>query len=654
MATTAGDPKLAPLANELKEHALTLDRGAFPKSFFCALCDQLAFDSYKLLCCNKVICSSCQSKLEFPTTCPSCDHSPVEADSCPPNKALRNTMRVWLQKQKKKEEVKAASEAPPTPAVEPTPAPSEAQPPNDSSDKPIESIEKAPRTEDSGVDQSAADSVVEDRPASAAPQREERITAAPDDTQQKEDQDGKVPEDENQSAEPAQEEDNAQIPNGPSGQVFPNNAMMNTNGMPNQFGFGFNGQGNFGMGMNNMPNMMNPGWNNMGMTPVPSQYRSHVDRRSGYGMNNMNGMNGMFGFGGNMGMGMNDMSMNYGGNFGNGWNGMGGGGYGFNGYNQMGGYNQSGAYPEMMNQYPKNHISNQNRFPGNGPGNFSQQQNRNGSFGSGYGPGAGMQQNSRPGSRTGPNNVRRFSRSSLPKLPKASHSFHSPKNTTTDNPVFEQSEGKSRAGTAEFATEDQGKDEQASETTKSGQEGKADTPAAEGDGTEQAAEGAVTEDAPEAAEDANTAGPEANQSSALNQIQTVDSVDMEDQDVAPNMMGGNMQFAPQMMNSSYPNQMNGAYNHSMGNMGNMGYHNNNFGPRGGFNNAYGAATVLTGEPRGVGVAGAPTGPRAMREGRPNTGFSSRANNIRYNPPPAATPAAEAPAGSRSPPRRVRS
>ncbi|KAJ4356530.1 uncharacterized protein N0V89_004564 [Didymosphaeria variabile] len=636
MATTATDPKLAPLADELKEFALTLDRGAFPKGFFCALCDQLAFDSYKLLCCNKVICSSCQSKLEFPTTCPSCDHSPVEADSCPPNKALRNTMRVWLQKQKKKEELKAASEVPPTPAVEPTPAPSEAQLPNDSSDKPVESIEEAPRTEHGGVDQSAADSVIEDRPASAAPQREEGFTTGPDEQQQEDVQDGKAAEDDNQSAEPAQDEDNGQIPSGPNGQVFPSNAMMNANGMPNQFGFGFNGQGNFGMGMNNMPNMMNPGWNNMG-----------------YGMNNMNGMNGMFGFGGNMGMGMNDMSMNYGGSFGNGWNGMGGGGYGFNGYNQMGGgYNQSGAYPEMMNQYPKNHMSNQNRFQGNGPGNISQQQNRNGSFGGGYGPGTGRQQNSRPGSRTGPNNVRRFSRSSLPKLPKASHPFHlSPKNTTTDNPGFEQPEGESRAGTVETTTEDQGKDEQASASAETAQEGKAETTAAEGDGKEQAAEGAATEDVPEAAEDANTAGPGADQSSALNQIQTVDSVEMEDQEFGSNMMGGNMQFAPQMMNSFNANQMNGAYNHGMGN---MGYHNNNFGSRGGFNNAYGAATVLTGEPRGVGVAGAPTGPRAMREGRPNTGFSSRANNVRYNPPPVATPAAEAPAGSHSPPRRVRS
>lgn len=76
MANPAVDPKAAPLAEDLKEYALyvyassyihtytnvrsTLPTSAFPKNFFCALCSQLAIDSYKLLCCNKVICPSCK------------------------------------------------------------------------------------------------------------------------------------------------------------------------------------------------------------------------------------------------------------------------------------------------------------------------------------------------------------------------------------------------------------------------------------------------------------------------------------------------------------------------------------------------------------------------------------------------------------------
>lgn len=412
---------------------------------------------------------------------------------------------------------------------------------------------------------------------------------------------------------------------------------MNANGTPNQMGFGFNGQGNFGM--MNMPNLMNPGWNNMGMTPAPPSNRARFDRRAGFGMNNMNAMNGMFGFGGNMGMGMNDMSMNYGGNFGNGWNGMGGGGYGYNGYTQTAGYNQSGGYSEMMPQYPKN---NMNR--GNGMGNFPQQQNRSGSLGGGQGPGAGIQHHSRPGSQAGPHKVRRFSCSSLPAAPKASHPplTKPPRSISADEPVCKQSEGGSRAGTADPTTE--GKDVASAEP---GQEGKPGSAAAEGDSAADQATDPPGE--AQAVRDANAAGQETGESSGLNQIQTVESVEMDDQGFDPSMMGGNMQY-PQMMNSFNSNQMNGGYGHQMGNMG----YNNNFGPRGGFNNAYGAATVLTGEPRGLGVAGAPTGPRAMREGRPNTGFSSRANNARFNPAPAATPAAEASVDGRSPPRRARS
>jgi hypothetical protein len=55
-------------------------------------------------------------------------------------------MRVWLQKQKKKEEAKAAAQAPPTP-VSTTPAAPQVQPAGDSADKPVESVEEAPKAE---------------------------------------------------------------------------------------------------------------------------------------------------------------------------------------------------------------------------------------------------------------------------------------------------------------------------------------------------------------------------------------------------------------------------------------------------------------------------------------------------------------------------
>lgn len=76
MAHAAADPKAAPLADDLKEFARyvsahdscweiadsdrSLQQNVFPKTFFCTLDNQLAIDSYKLLCCNKAICPSCK------------------------------------------------------------------------------------------------------------------------------------------------------------------------------------------------------------------------------------------------------------------------------------------------------------------------------------------------------------------------------------------------------------------------------------------------------------------------------------------------------------------------------------------------------------------------------------------------------------------
>jgi hypothetical protein len=65
-------------------------------------------------------------------------------------------MRVWLQKQKKKEEAKAASQAPPTP-VETTPAVPEVQPVGDVADKPVESIEEMPEADGATGEQNAVE-----------------------------------------------------------------------------------------------------------------------------------------------------------------------------------------------------------------------------------------------------------------------------------------------------------------------------------------------------------------------------------------------------------------------------------------------------------------------------------------------------------------
>ncbi|CAG5178485.1 uncharacterized protein ALTATR162_LOCUS8724 [Alternaria atra] len=649
MANPATDPKAAPLADELKELALSLPTTVFPKNFFCALCNQLAFDSYKLICCAKSICSSCQGNLQFPTTCPSCDHSPLEAESCTVNKSLRNTMRVWLQKQKKKEEAKAAAQAA-TPPVEVTPAASEVQPVGDGAEKPVDSVEDTPKAEDNAAEQAAgsAENAEEagQRAGSASAQPNEDNPSLENKTERR---GSTASQNATKSTEPAAADgvsDEQKNTNGADGMMGNNPAL---NGMQGQMGFGFPNQGGFnnGMAWNGMPNMMaNGGWN--GMNPM-----------------DFNSMNGMYGnFGGNMSMGMNDMSamnmMQYGGGYGNGWNGMGGGYGNFSGPNQMGGYNQSGAYPEMMNQFPKNNFpnQNQNRFHANQGGAHPQRNNRNGSQG-GFGPGF-QTAPGRAGSHGGPlQNVRSTHQQNSPNPYKGIGITWKSK---TDAIRPTQRDGQSPDGLANAAPEVKTEGEQPKASAEPTEEGKETVDGGlvsveQQTSANSVGAGAVSE---AAGDDTNQAGDgvqDEAQDDGLKPIQTVDSGDPDMQEYDQSMMGHGMPYTQGMMNQFPDQHMNAPFNPSM-NM-NMGY-NGNYGSRGGFNNgAYGAATVLTGqptEPIGVGVVGAPTGPRAMREGRPNTGFSSRMNSGRYGPPPPPPKSVSSTqdAAPGSPQRRVRS
>lgn len=379
--------------------------------------------------------------------------------------------------------------------------------------------------------------------------------------------------------------------------------------------------------------------------------------------NQMNNMpNGMYGnFGGNMGMGMNDMSsmMQYGGGYGNGWNGMGGGYGNFNGPNQMGGYNQSGAYPDMMNQFPKNNFpnQNQNRFHAN-QGGVHPQRDRNGSRGS-FGS-VFQKAQSRPGSGSGPaQNVRGSHH--LP--PKTSTSVSQSSIVATDKFIPQQRDGQSPVGTAGAAPQIKPDGEQPQASAEITEEGKESDHDAESSANPRVAQNNVSGEskvAGDVTDQAENGSNESTHDSGLNPIQTVDSGDADMPNYDQSMMGHGIQSMmpyQQGMMGQFPNQqMNPAFDPSM-NM-NMGYNQqNNFGPRGGFNNgAYGAARVLTGqpaEPIGVGVVGAPTGPRAMREGRPNTGFSSRQSNSWVRPAPKSVTSTQG-AGPGSPQRRVRS
>ncbi|OCK76501.1 hypothetical protein K432DRAFT_306203, partial [Lepidopterella palustris CBS 459.81] len=115
-----------------------------PVKLRCAICSKLVVNAFRLPCCDQSICEACQSAL--PESCPVCAHSPLSADDCKPNKALRLTVKAFLKSEEKKRDKERAGTKPITPV---TPAPS-ATPigPNieqlvDPSDQPVQSVEMA-------------------------------------------------------------------------------------------------------------------------------------------------------------------------------------------------------------------------------------------------------------------------------------------------------------------------------------------------------------------------------------------------------------------------------------------------------------------------------------------------------------------------------
>lgn len=233
-------------------------------------------------------------------------------------------MRVWLQKQKKKEEAKAAAQSA-TPPVETTPAPTEAQVVGDMADKPVESIEDSSRVEGtSGEQNTVADAGGSDQGAESTNVQTNEVglrssaclsQSCPHRIWSDQKQWSKVSldlarmnttvaahasehgtcptcfcsvTDDCQDSAALLNEDmerrcsitSQTVPKGPEATAadtptedhggMMGSSAMTMNGMPNQMNFGFPNQGGFnnGMnfGMNGMPNMMaNGNWN--GTTP---------------------------------------------------------------------------------------------------------------------------------------------------------------------------------------------------------------------------------------------------------------------------------------------------------------------------------------------------------------------------------------------------
>ncbi|OAX84904.1 hypothetical protein ACJ72_00726 [Emergomyces africanus] len=105
-------------ASGLLEIASSLSQDEIPFKLRCAICNKLAINAFRLPCCDQAICENCQALL--PESCPVCAHTPLSADLCKPNKALRTTLKAFLRTEEKKRERNRAP-VPPAPAANPEP-----------------------------------------------------------------------------------------------------------------------------------------------------------------------------------------------------------------------------------------------------------------------------------------------------------------------------------------------------------------------------------------------------------------------------------------------------------------------------------------------------------------------------------------------------
>ncbi|KIW55189.1 hypothetical protein PV05_07492 [Exophiala xenobiotica] len=115
MASVTLDASLVELAN-----SLLLEK--VPEKLHCAACHNFNINAYKASCCDESICESCFIRA-CDTSCPKCDHKPFTTDTCKPHRPMRNTVKSWLKTQEKiksDEQAKAVTtdEVPPTDMVQ--------------------------------------------------------------------------------------------------------------------------------------------------------------------------------------------------------------------------------------------------------------------------------------------------------------------------------------------------------------------------------------------------------------------------------------------------------------------------------------------------------------------------------------------------------
>ncbi|CAG8958150.1 hypothetical protein HYFRA_00000499 [Hymenoscyphus fraxineus] len=568
----------------------SLTQDEIPIKLRCAICSRLAVNAFRLPCCDQIICETCQSTL--PSSCPVCEHTPVSAEDCKPNKALRTTIKIFLRTEEKKREVlrqKEVKDTPPATPLEPEPIPIETVAVTESIVDESKVLEPENTEAEPQVDGPLVNPVNEERTDQAQqdiPQASiEEIAPGQESTAE-----GDV---ENLGINAAEKADEDATEKGLDEEAKQGAAQAAGFGFDPSVAGGFPGMGmggemnpmmqqmlmmqnGMGAGFGNFPMMGMPGMN---MDPMAMQAML-MNGGFGAGMNGMPmGMGmGMGGFNGGMGSGFNngwnDQSSWSNDNFSNHPNGQ--GDYGNNFGSAHTGYNQTNNYgrPNQYNDYQNGYGPQGYRGRGRGRGG-------------GYGRGGGF----------GHGSNEAFSQQ-LPQQFGSGQQAHGPISETGTVPTGPKADSVPAGNVDEFGREiraKSGDQEDSSEkpTTVAGAE-----PNNDGNVVESAQ---ATDGGPESYGNGST---EANEGSTM-PIQTFD----EAQAAAFQANGHNGYYDGYMNGSGY-GASRGGFSHGF---------------RGGRGGGFGAMQPPV-KPVDVPI-NAPKGPKAMREGMPNTSIRGRPFSI---------------------------
>ncbi|ROV94694.1 hypothetical protein VSDG_06185 [Cytospora chrysosperma] len=371
----------------LAELISSLPQDEVPIKLRCAICSKLAVNAFRTPCCEQMALRS---------TCPVCEHTPISQDDCKPNKSLRMTTRAFLKTAEKKRDSLLAKESTPITPIDakPTPPPtvSEEKPPviegsADASAAPAQAAEQVADEQGPPAEQDDAPAATEENKDEARPTVENENDLSGEQVSGE----AENPEDEQVGAQDESNEDNGgaeAVPEEPNGDED-NKTIPQNPSLPNGLGFGgMNGafpNMNFGGDFNQMQMMMamqNGMGSNFGGFPMMGKYplASFVLRRSranmfpgmpGMGMDpsmmNMYQMNNGFGPGMDMSMMNGGMAAGFNGGMGSdgNWNGPQSWNNGQNNYNHPNAAGMgNGDYGELNSGYQTGY--NQGTF---GPNN---------------------------------------------------------------------------------------------------------------------------------------------------------------------------------------------------------------------------------------------------------------------------------------------